>query len=317
MSPWRYICPYAPSAVLTASAVPLGFTAGWAAASAVAVMAVISLVSIHRLMHRIHSLDQQKHLLEEQIVRANKLSTVDELSAGIAHEINNPLAIMAQEAQWIHHLLTNSGLRDVKEAAECEDSAAEISLQVNRCKEIVHKLLSLARQMEPVYQCIDVNGLIDNITGLVEREAVPRNIEITKALQPDLPLVYTDPPLLRQVILNLLMNACQAVDRDGAVCISTLSEDGYARISVSDSGCGIPQEILSKIFTPFFSTKPEGKGSGLGLAICRGIIERMGGHISVSSVEGAPTTFTIHLPVDNRPQELPSSHKRLSSGSHT
>lgn len=302
MSPWTDIRHYVPTLMPAIAAVTLGPAIGWAAASFFLIMAVLALVSSHRLMQRIHALEHQRHLLEEQIVRANKLSTVDELSAGIAHEINNPLAIMAQEAQWIRHLLLNTGLRHVKEAAECEDSAAEISLQVNRCTEIVHKLLSLARQMEPIYQCIDINGLIENITGLVEREAVPRNIEMTKALEEDLPLVYTDPPLLRQVILNLLMNACQAIDHDGAICISTSSEAGHVRITVSDSGCGIPNENLPKIFTPFFSTKPEGKGSGLGLAICRGIIERMGGYISVSSVQGASTTFTIHMPVDNRPK---------------
>lgn len=303
MNTWHDIRYYVPSVMLAIAALTLGPAAGWAAASFFTIMAAFSLVSLHGLMQKIHALDRQKQLLEEQIVRANKLSTVDELSAGIAHEINNPLAIMAQEAQWIQHLLNNTGLRHVKEAEECEDSAAEISLQVNRCKEIVHKLLSLARQMEPVYQCIDVNGLIENITGLVEREAVPRNIKLARALDQNLPFVYTDPPLLRQVVLNLLMNACQAIDRDGAICIATSLENGHVRIAVSDSGCGIPQENLTKIFTPFFSTKPEGKGSGLGLAICRGIIERMGGFISVSSVQGASTIFTIHLPVDNRSQE--------------
>jgi len=117
-------------------------------------------------------------------------------------------------------------------------------------------------------------------------------------LEPGLPIVFSDPPLLRQVVLNLLINATHAVEKDGTITVTTKSnENKSVEIGVTDTGSGISEENLNKIFTPFFSTKPHGKGTGLGLAICRGIIERLGGRISVTSDVGESTTFTIHLPI--------------------
>jgi two-component system, NtrC family, sensor kinase len=117
-------------------------------------------------------------------------------------------------------------------------------------------------------------------------------------LEPDLPIVYSDPPLLRQVVLNLLINATHAIEKDGTITVTTKSDENESvEIGVTDTGSGITEENLNKIFTPFFSTKPHGKGTGLGLAICRGIIERLGGRISVTSDVGETTTFTIHLPI--------------------
>ena len=242
--------------------------------------------------------EQRRRVLDEQLCRSEKLSTVDEISAGIAHEINNPLGIIAQESQWIQHLLQSEPLKDAKTLGDLKDSLREISIQVDRCKEIVHKLLNLAHEMEPVIQCADMNELIENMATLVEREASTKNIRVTKLLDPGLPIIYSDPPLLRQVVLNLLINATHAVEKDGTIMVTTKStENESIEIGVTDTGSGIPAENLNKIFTPFFSTKPHGKGTGLGLAICRGIIERLGGRISVTSDVGKNTTFTIHLPI--------------------
>ena len=174
---------------------------------------------------------------------------------------------------------------------------------MDRCKEIVHKLLNLAREMKPVYQHVDINNLLESMTGLVEREAGAKtNVRIVRQFNGDLPPVYTDPPLVRQVVLNLLFNAVQAIERNGVVTISTQAKQDFVDITVEDTGCGIAEEHLPRIFTPFFSTKPQGKGTGLGLAICRGIIERLGGHISVTSEVGKCTTFTIHLPISGPTQ---------------
>ncbi len=118
-----------------------------------------------------------------------------------------------------------------------------------------------------------------------------------------MPIVYSDPPLLRQVVLNLLINATHAIEKDGTITVTTKSNKNESvEIGVTDTGSGIPVENLNKIFTPFFSTKPHGKGTGLGLAICRGIIERLGGRISVTSDVGESTTFTIHLPIHREPE---------------
>jgi len=152
--------------------------------------------------------------------------------------------------------------------------------------------------MQPVIQLVDITDLIENLTGLVERVSKPnKNITVVRQFDGNLPLVYTDPPLLRQVILNLLVNATQAIDKEGTVTVVTQGLGDSVEIRVEDTGCGIPPEQLKKLFTPFFSTKRQGEGTGLGLAICRGIIERLGGSISVTSDVGRCTAFTIDLPV--------------------
>ena len=169
---------------------------------------------------------------------------------------------------------------------------------MQRCKIIVQRLLGLARQIDPVLQAVNVNALAEKLIALVSIEAREKNISIQNRLQPDLPVVYTDPPLVRQVLLNLLVNAVQAIERNGIITVTTsAAPDGFAEVAVEDNGCGIPQQNLEKIFTPFFTTKPEGKGTGLGLVICRQIIERLGGHISVQSEEGKCTMFTVRLPL--------------------
>jgi two-component system, NtrC family, sensor kinase len=263
-----------------------------------AVIAVLLLVTAAfisiSLNDREHTVEHIKSL-ESELHRTECLSLVDDLSAGVAHEINNPLGIIAQEAQWIQHLLKAPAIT-AKEIEDCSDSIREISAQVVRCKEIISKLLAMAHEMEPVFQKVDINELVTHLIDLTKREASERNISVVESLASNLPIVHTDSPLLRQVVLNLIMNAMQAVVKSGAVEIATRGNSDFVEISIKDSGCGISEENIDKIFTPFFTTKPQGKGSGLGLAICKGIIERLGGHISVRSQLGRFTAFSIHLP---------------------
>jgi two-component system NtrC family sensor kinase len=151
--------------------------------------------------------------------------------------------------------------------------------------------------METLLQRVDVNRLIEDMTKWVEREIKQHNIHIVRDYQKDLPPVVSDAPLLRQVILNLLDNAAYAIQKDGAITLTTrLADHGQVEIIVTDTGSGISKENLSRIFNPFFTTKPPGKGTGLGLSICHRIIDKLGGHISVTSELGHGTTFTIRLP---------------------
>jgi two-component system NtrC family sensor kinase len=288
-----YVVPF----LILVFAFPLGLLAGAFFGIGTVLLSAISFYYSWRLVRKLQKPNRDNHSIDEQVSRARQSATLDELSAGIAHEINNPLGIIAQEIEWMRQVLKSDSLKDLKELDDCKDSLREIAQQVDRCKEIVHKLLSLARETEPVIQCVDINNLIDSMTDLVVREVSDKNIRIVRKLHPDLPAVYSDPPLLRQVILNLLVNASHAIEKDGLISITTAAEDGAVEIIVRDTGCGIPNENLDKIFTPFFSTKPQGKGTGLGLAICRGIIERLGGYISVTSDVGRSTAFTIHLPI--------------------
>jgi signal transduction histidine kinase len=160
-------------------------------------------------------------------------------------------------------------------------------------------LLDFARKQEPLIQGADVNKLIEDMARLVEKEATQKNIKLVRNYQKDLPRVQTDPPLLRQVVLNLLNNAAYAIGKDGDISISTRqSANNSVELVFSDTGCGIPKEQLDKIFDPFFTTKPPGKGTGLGLSISHSIIVKLGGRITVASEVGCGATFTIHLPVE-------------------
>lgn len=312
---WRsirasHIEPYLVTILIFASAIPLISEGAYLWGGVAVALAVVSFFHTRHILRDVGSIAEQRimsGMAEERIISDDRLSrsqifsSVDELSSGIAHEINNPLGIIAQETQWIGHLMENPSLHEVKEADDVKDSLREISRQVDRCKETVQKLLSLAHQVEPVLQFVDVNELIRSMIGVAERQAAQKKIIIVRRLESDLPVVASDPPLLRQVILNLLLNATQAIEQEGVVTVSTRSlSDGFVEITVQDTGCGIPREHLTRIFTPFFTTKPEGKGTGLGLAISRGIIERLGGRIDVSSEPGKCTSFVITVPVTTR-----------------
>jgi two-component system NtrC family sensor kinase len=239
----------------------------------------------------------QDWLLDERLLQSQKLAAIGELSAGIAHEINNPLAIIRQEAEWMQHLLNKLESGDLKEIAELQGSVRQIVQQVDRCTEITGNLLDFARKRDPVIQAVEVNRIIEDMTRLVEKEAKHNNIIIVRQYDQDLPVIYSDAPQLRQVILNFLTNATFAIGKDGTITITTRRVDGDSMdIVISDTGCGIPEENLRKIFDPFFTTKPPGKGTGLGLSICHGIIQRLGGRIAVASQVGQGTTFTITLP---------------------
>ena len=181
--------------------------------------------------------------------------------------------------------------------AEIRDCPEEIIRQVDRAREITHNLLNFARRRQPVVQAVNLNRLVEDMLRLVEKDAQQQHIDLLKQLSPDLPVIYSDAPLIRQVVLNLLNNAIQAIDRNGTVTVITqLTGDNRVMVQINDTGCGIPKENLAHIFDPFFTTKPQGRGTGLGLSICHGIIERLGGRISVTSELGKGSSFTLKLP---------------------
>ena len=297
---YRDLEPYLISILLALGAIPFGLLAGPLAAILALSLATVAYYSTRRLVRKAHEAEEEKRRLERELIRSRKLSMVDDLSAGIAHEINNPLAIISKETQWIDHLLQGNSLKDLEGVNECRESLAAIAQQVDRCKEIVSELHDLAAELQPVIQRVDINELADQITHLIDKEAAARNIRVERVLQPQVPHIFTDPPLLRQVILNLLANATQAIEADGEIRVGTSVGANWVEVWVQDNGRGIPPGDLDKVFTPFFSTKARGKGCGMGLAICRGIIERLGGSISVDSDVGKGTTFTIRLPLEIR-----------------
>jgi len=255
------------------------------------------------LVRRIEKADLEKKLLDEQLIQSQKLASIGELSAGVAHEINNPLAVIGEEAGWLQDLMKRNQLKNnIPELSEFDDSIREILLQTRRCREITHKLLSFARKMESVLKDVPINELVDEVVGMREHEAAYHNVTFEKTFNPRLPPIFSDPSLLRQVVLNIVNNAVDAIPKQGTVYIGTgLNAAGNAiEITIRDTGTGIPAENLNKIFDPFFTTKAPGKGTGLGLSICHGIIEKLGGSISVDSQVGKGTTFSIQLPIEQK-----------------
>ena len=250
-----------------------------------------------RMTLRVEEVLIQKDKMSDQVVEAGRLASIGELAAGIAHEINNPVAIMVEEAGWIQDLLAEDDPATPDNLAEIKRATSQITTQGSRCKEITHKLLSFARKTDPTIKQIDLNEMVADMIALVEQKTRYASVQVETQLAPDLPPIMASATELQQVLLNLLNNSVAAMDSSGGVIqISTHSEDGNILLKVADSGSGIAEANLARIFDPFFTTKPVGQGTGLGLSICYGIIKKLGGDIQVQSARGKGTTFTIILP---------------------
>jgi two-component system, NtrC family, sensor kinase len=256
----------------------------------------------------IQHLREQRMAMNEQVIEAGKLASLGELAAGIAHEINNPLAIMLEEGGWIEDLLSEDPFCQCENYDEIKRALKQIRTQGDRCKDITHKLLSVARRTDPMPRKIKLNELIEEIIAISEQRSKFSNIKIIKHLAPNLPEVMASPSEMQQVFLNLLNNSIDAIDaaggHGGTIEINSRAEGKAVIIDVADTGQGIPGAILSRVFDPFFTTKPVGKGTGLGLSICLGIIKKIGGKLTVNSIVGEGTAFHIHLPLnENEPIE--------------
>jgi two-component system NtrC family sensor kinase len=267
--------------------------------SALTILIVSVLVTRH-LIGVIRKRDEEADQLNQQLLEAGKMASLGELSAGVAHEINNPLAIVLTERQILLDQAELTPGLDDNFKKELVNSLAQIDVQVNRCKRITHNLLRFSRRTKSVIETVDLNGFLSEVVELMDREARSGGIKFMTSFDQNLKPVLSDPSQLQQVFLNLITNAIDAHDGKpcGTIHIKTEADDVNERVkvTVADTGAGIPKENLNKIFDPFFTTKPVGKGTGLGLAICYNIIQRLGGAISVKSEVGQGTEFTIVLP---------------------
>jgi len=284
--------------VLAGTAVLLALAAPPAAGIMLALFAgAVCIGSALVLARRVRQGQRELHDLDLRLLQSQKLAAIGELSSGIAHEINNPLAIITQELDLVREIGGEGQEASAADLAEARDSLAEIGKQVDRCRQITHKLLNFARKMEPVLQEEALDRVIDDMALLAEREALVRGIAIVRDYASDMPPVRTDVPLLRQVILNLLTNALHATPQGGSITLAPRHADGKAVIEVRDTGCGIAPENLARIFNPFFTTKEPGKGTGLGLSLSHGIVARLGGTLTAQSAPGKGATFTVALPL--------------------
>jgi two-component system NtrC family sensor kinase len=261
-------------------------------------IAATAMAMARRTEARLLKAEFMQQQMQRQVVEAGKLAAIGELAAGIAHEINNPLAIMMENAGWIQDLLKADSQQSAEDMEEIQASLQTIATQGHRCRDITHKLLSFARKTDNVKQTLHVNPLLEDIAGFVRQKAKYRGAEVRLALDPDAGQVEGSPTELQQIILNLVNNALDAVDGEGGLVeLRSAREGDTASIAVRDNGHGIPRDVLPRIFEPFFTTKPAGQGTGLGLSICRDILTRMGGSIAVDSVPGQGTTFVVRLPL--------------------
>ncbi len=254
--------------------------------------------SSQAMMRELLEMERKKAASEHMAIQSSKMAALGKMAAGIAHEINNPLAVIGEKAGWIKDLLKEEDISRSPNFQEFAEAVAKIEYHVLRAKKITHRLLSFGRRMEPVKEQVDVNQVLDETIDFLENEARYRSIDIQTDLSPDLPAITSDASQLQQVFLNIINNAIDAIGKNGLIKIKTRYMPKYAQIAIeiSDNGPGIPKEYLDKIFDPFFTTKEVGKGTGLGLSISYSIVENLGGRMMVASQEGEGTTFTIYLP---------------------
>ncbi len=244
----------------------------------------------------------RRRRLQDDLVRSDRLAAIGKMAAGVAHEINNPLAVMESIAGVLSDTLEEEGeslhpsSRDMLEKA-----ATKLRHQVKRCSSITHGLLGFTRKSESGRVPVDVNALVDECLDLLMPEIRNAGVVIQRDYVSDLQRISTDPTLLQQVMINLLKNACDAIEeksrRGGFITLTTKQDEDGVTIAVRDNGVGIPAEALDKIFDLFQTSKPVGKGTGLGLAIVHDITGRLGGDIRVESEFGEWTSFTLWLPV--------------------
>lgn len=265
-----------------------------------------------KMVRRIATSDKEKEIMNQQVIETGKLASVGELAAGIAHEINNPVAIMVEEAGWLQDLMEDDAMSSEEDLKEFARALEQIRAQGKRCKEITHKLLSFARKTDSRIEDFEIGYLIEEVVALSAQRAKYSNVELVTRLEPKLPAISASHTELQQVFLNLINNALDAMEkRGGTLEIGARREDDHIVIEVADDGPGIPQANLGRIFDPFFTTKPVGSGTGLGLSICYGIIHKMGGEITVQSTVDVGTTFEIRIPV--KADETAETDRRPSS----
>jgi len=230
---------------------------------------------------------------QDELIRIEKMTSLGQMAASIAHEINNPLAGVLTYTKLLEKKVTG----DTFKKTEALDYLSKMASEVTRCSRIIRNLLDFARQSVPMLRLVDVNQVIEQVLAMVGHQAQLQNVEVVKEFDLSLPRVMADFDQLQQVFTNLALNAIQAMPGGGRLTIRTSIEDSRVKVDVQDTGCGIPKGNLSKLGTPFFTTKEKGKGVGLGVAVVYGIVERHKGKLTVQSEVGKGTVFTVHLGV--------------------
>jgi two-component system NtrC family sensor kinase len=247
------------------------------------------------LVARLEAADTSKRKLTDQLFSAAKMASVGEMAAGVAHEINNPLAIIYEEASMILDIM-NPEFGMQLDMADLQERLTVIKEATMRGRNITRNLLAFSRKNDPDPKTIDINDLITRTLKTRETACMVANVVIKTELDRHIPKVTLNPNQMVQVIVNLVNNAKDAMPEGGTLTVRTGAAQEGVRIQVQDTGSGMSPEVMQRIFFPFFTTKVVGKGTGLGLSISYGIIKSFGGRIEVQSEVDQGTTFIIELP---------------------
>ena len=271
--------------------------------TAIMVLALVVMVwqVVNKFINWAGSLEHERAELKTQLYHTHKLSATGQLAGGVAHEINNPLAIISSEAGLIRDMLDpRLGMKCSPELIKKE--LDEIDNAVYRAKNITKKILSFVRKTDPRLTPCNLNDLLEDVvSGVKEQEFAVSNITLDRDYDPSIPSLMLDADMMQQVFFNLINNAGDALPEGGMITIKTRLEENWVEITIADDGIGMNPEQMQKIFMPFFTTKEVGKGTGLGLAISLSIIEGFEGYINIESKPGAGSAFHIWLPLPIQP----------------
>ena len=261
---------------------------------------ITNVAATRHLTGRIERANRQREEMHKAFTRSAKLASIGELATGLAHEINNPLAIISADNTNIADIVSelDPGFKD---RADLLESLDRCKRQVMRCKSITTKMLQFGRKNGSELKSVHVDGILREAAAMMKKQAEIRNIEIIIDTGDQLPPVMIDPVEFEQVTVNLINNSFQAMPDGGVIKIVARKTDAEIEVEISDNGAGISAENLERIFEPFFTTKPPGEGTGLGLSVCYGIVRSWGGRIEAESKSGAGTKMRISIPVKDHP----------------
>jgi len=246
---------------------------------------------LHVANEELKAANEELKEAQEQLIRSERLAAIGQLAGGVGHELRNPLGAIKNAVYYIKGKVAKS------ELAQKEPRLIEfleiVDEEINSSNKIINDLLGFSRVVKPVVSPTQIKQVIDDA---LSRVPIPENIELTKRLDTDLNEIEVDPDQIQKVLLNIIMNAVQAMPEGGKLTVSTKEEGKFLEVEITDTGGGIPEETLDKIFEPLFTTRA--KGIGLGLAVSKSIVDRHGGHIEVKSEVGEGTTFNVKLPLE-------------------
>jgi signal transduction histidine kinase len=283
----------------------MGFLAG-----SVTIILIVILGVATYLVNKIYLADQKRITMLHQVEYSNKMATIGRLAAGVAHEINNPLAVINEKAGLIKDLFS------MKEASARDEKLMKtvnaIIFSVERCAKITRRLLSFMRNTGVVTEGVNLKETIQEVLGFLSKEAEYRSLHMSIQVDDDVPQITSDRGRLQEILLNVINNSFAAMQDGGhlEVAVKRVKEDSVA-VTITDDGCGIPRADMERVFEPFFSTRTGKGGTGLGLSITSGLVQELGGDIRVDSEVGKGTSFTVLLPITPKKKESLSNEGSL------